>query len=779
MRGVGAVLLLLAPSVVLAQFQPSMVSGRLFGPQGSAVRGAEVILLDTLGQRIDSAVSDTEGRFRIRSVPPGTYYLRAAARALRSASHRLVIADGLPFAIDLVLTAQLSETVNVAPGTSGPGGAAGTTLAGTAVQRTASPLRAGALRAAVAGTPGWTAEDNGLLHHRGVDDGLLFVLDGIPVYERLDPQFAAGLDPLALGSVRVLSGYVPAEYGLRSGGVVEVRSASPSVHGWSGVVESGIGDYDGRALSTSARGPLGRNARLAAAFGGERSRRFLDPVSPDNLHNQGSTGSGDAALTWAPSTGAITLRAGHARSSFQVPHTEEQEEAGQDQRQRLRQSFATFDWQRAWSGVTVSHVAVFARSNQGRLRGSPADTPLFADSVREQGRLGFLAATAHERGQHRWKLGVEASRIHLDERFQFFVTDAEEAGVDLSDAARQHDADHPFEFAGNVRRPVFSVYVQDSWRASDRLAIDLGLRYDRTRLLLAESQWSPRLGVSYRVGAATFRASVNRFFQPAQTEHLLLSSSSLARRLSPFAAGGGAGGAEIRSERQTSTELGCEWWIRDLVRVDAAVWGRWIRNQGDPNVFLGTTIVFPNSVDRGRARGLDLRVELPHRAGLSASVTYTLAAVEQFGPINGGLFLEDDAIDIGPGARFTPDHDQRHSLSAEATYDDDERGFWVGASGRYRTGPPLEVADAELAELRERPGADLVDFARGRVKPYATVDVQAGRRLIRRPRFDLSARAAVLNLTDTRYAFNFGNPFSGTHFGAGRGFRFDLRLQGR
>jgi len=229
MRSVGAFLLLLAPSVVLAQLQPSVVSGRLFGPQGSPVRGAEVILLDALGQRIDSAVSDTEGRFRIRSVPPGTYYLRAAARALRSASHRLVVADGLPLAIDLVLTAQLSETVNVGPGTSGPGGAAGTTLAGTAVQRTASPLRANALRAAVAGSPGWTAEDNGLLHHRGVDDGLLFVLDGIPVYERLDPQFAAGLNPLTLGSVRVLSGYVPAEYGLRSGGVVEVRSESPSV----------------------------------------------------------------------------------------------------------------------------------------------------------------------------------------------------------------------------------------------------------------------------------------------------------------------------------------------------------------------------------------------------------------------------------------------------------------------------------------------------------------------------------------------------------------------
>ena len=59
-----------------------------------------------------------------------------------------------------------------------------------------------------------------------------------------------------------------------------------------------------------------------------------------------------------------------------------------------------------------------------------------------------------------------------------------------------------------------------------------------------------------------------------------------------------------------------------------------------------------------------------------------------------------------------------------------------------------------------------MDFEAGRVKPYTVFDVQAGQRLIRRDAIELSARAAVLNLTDARYAFNFGNPFSGTHFGA-------------
>jgi outer membrane receptor for Fe3+-dicitrate len=278
------------------------------------------------------------------------------------------------------------------------------------------------------------------------------------------------------------------------------------------------------------------------------------------------------------------------------------------------------------------------------------------------------------------------------------------------------------------------------------------------------------------VGRAVVRASLNRFFQPPQAEYLLLSSSPQAQGLSPFVEELGTGGADIRAERQTALEAGCEFWLGRALRADVAVWQRRIRNQGDPNVFFGTTVIFPNAVDRGEAQGLDLRLEMPRRRGLSGFLTYTLAKIDQYGPINGGLFLEDDIIEIGPGTKFTPDHDQRHALSGEVSYEDDRLGLRVALAGRYRSGTPLEVAEGGLEELAQRPGADLVDFEAGRVRPYAVFDVQAGQRLIRRGGVEASARAAVSNMTNARYAFNFGNPFSGTHFGSARTFRLDLRL---
>jgi outer membrane receptor protein involved in Fe transport len=70
-----------------------------------------------------------------------------------------------------------------------------------------------------------------------------------------------------------------------------------------------------------------------------------------------------------------------------------------------------------------------------------------------------------------------------------------------------------------------------------------------------------------------------------------------------------------------------------------------------------------------------------------------------------------------------------------------------------------------------------VDFARGRVKPRKTVDVTLSQNLRRLRRSGLSLRLAVLNVTGSEWAYNFGNPFSGTHFGAGRTVQVGLRAR--
>jgi hypothetical protein len=60
--------------------------------------------------------------------------------------------------------------------------------------------------------------------------------------------------------------------------------------------------------------------------------------------------------------------------------------------------------------------------------------------------------------------------------------------------------------------------------------------------------------------------------------------------------------------------------------------------------------------------------------------------------------------------------------------------------------------------------------------PMADELVVAGKRLIRNDHIEVTARLEVLNVANKAYIFNFGNPFSGTHFGSPRSVALRLRI---
>jgi outer membrane receptor protein involved in Fe transport len=468
---------------------------------------------------------------------------------------------------------------------------------------------------------------------------------------------------------------------------------------------------------------------------------------------------------------------GFGRTYFDVPHGEEQEEAGQDQRQRTQQHWQTASWQRAWSANAVSQVAGYHRAGSSSLIPSAFDMPLYAAADRDLRRVGALASLTVSLGRHLLKVGGESAILRLRERFTMAVTDEAEAEeADFSDEVIAFTPEAPFVLDDRARPSLVSFYVQDSVRPVEGLTLDLGVRADWSRLLIAASQWSPRIGAAYRWPRTetTVRASFGRFFQPPQPENLLLASSEAARALSPFADLGG--GKEVEPERQTAVEIGWEQRIGSAVRVDAAYWSRRITNAGDPNVLLGTTLVFPNAVAKGRASGIDLRLDVPRRGGWSGYVSYANARVEQFGPITGGLFLEEEIAEIGPGTRFIPDHDQRHVGAFGLTYADVGRGVQASLTGRYESGTPVEVDDDDLDELAQLPGAEMVDFERGRVRPRTVYDLTLSARVAQSAAFDVDLRVSLLNVTGGRWAYNFGNPFSGTHFGPGRTWQAGVRI---
>ena len=178
-----------------------------------------------------------------------------------------------------------------------------------------------------------------------------------------------------------------------------------------------------------------------------------------------------------------------------------------------------------------------------------------------------------------------------------------------------------------------------------------------------------------------------------------------------------------------------------------------MRNAADPNVFLGTTIIFPNAVAHGWASGIDVRLDVAPQHGWSGFVSYSNSRVQQAGPITGGLFLEDDWPISRKGSDSRP-------ITISGTWR--LPGCRLSVTDSPRLPMPdsraraLQLGDEDLDELEDRPGAELVDFERGRVKPRRTLDLTFSQRVHRAAGAEVSFRLSLLNVTNARWAYNFG-----------------------
>ena len=635
--------------------------------------GATVELTDPIGGAIDSALSDAAGRFTFPAVARGRYLLRVSMPGFQPVDYPVTIDAALPLDITLRLTLRTAVDVIVGHQLEPDSPATRASIAGESIARIPVRAMASGVQEAVATLPGWATEDNGLLHVRGVDDGFLYVIDGVPVYERLDPLNGMG-PPLAnIESINVITGYIPAEFGHKAGGVIDVRSKSIGKD-WLGTVQVERGSDDAVAASGLAAWRFSPALAMTLVANGQQSDRFLDPIHPDNFHNHGALGSAESQLTWSASdSDVVTANVAFGAMDYDVPNNELQETASQDQRQQIRRGFATLSWQHGFSSSTFSQLAAYTRRSKAALAGSEADTPLVAVADRRLVRSGVIAGLSRRVENHTIKTGFEVQRLSLDESFAFAVTDpedAEEAG--FSEAALAYTIDQPFVFAESANPMSWSAFLQDEWTVRSGLTVSGGVRFDSSGLGQRRQQLSPRVGAAYRADRTVLRGSVSRFFQPPQPENFLLSSSEEARVLSPFATEGGSGGADLEPERQWMFEAGVNHQFASRIGLDAAVWRRTITDVADPNVFAGTTIIFPNAVSRGRAAGIDLRVELPRRSSWSGYLNFSAGRVRQNGPITGGLFLEDDIADVASGEEFIPDHDQL--VAAGGGRDLDTRG---------------------------------------------------------------------------------------------------------
>ncbi|MGH9762324.1 MAG: TonB-dependent receptor, partial [Blastocatellia bacterium] len=769
--------LLFLSSGATAQIQIGTVKGSVADATGALLPRAVVTIDNSITGFHRATTVNPQGEFTFENVPFDSYVVRVAVSGFQVLAQSITLRSNIPVLLDLrLIPAGASESIKVGRHDELVEADSASTETGInrdLVSRMPDARDNGKLQRVIATTPGWTLENGGLLHIRGVDDGALYVVDGVPTSDRIDAVMASPFDTDSIQSVNVMTGNIPAEFGGKSGAVVTVQPRSGIGQALAGTFSIGAGSLGSRQISASAVGGIKEKLGFYISTDTSRTDRCLDPVDLGNFHNRGGPISFGTRSDYHPTSRDLILSTVTVSGTdFQEPNTAAQELAGQRQRQELRNDYESVMWQRTWSPNIVTNGSIYRRFYHAKLIGSEFDTPLAASQNREHSREGVLASITASYKGHTLKAGGQGERVTPREFFEFAVTDQKAAeDADISPQAALFTLKNPFVFSNRAVRGLGSAYIQDAVSPFRNLTINAGLRYDYSDLLVRDQQVSPRIGAVYFISktGTVIRGSFNRLYMPPQVENILLANSQQARELSPFATGAGSGGSAVAPERVSAWEAGFAQDIAGLFRLDAAGWWRSFRNIDDPNVLFNTTIIFPNSVASATAHGVDVRLDMKERAGWSGYMSYANSRILETGPLNGGLFLTDDFADLGPGVKFIPDHDQRNEAAFGVTYSRQNHGLWASFSGTYQSGVPVDLGSDQLSQLQSQLQAQglakLVDFSRGRVKPWAVFNFAAGIDLFKTENVAVKAQFGMENIFDREFAFNFGNPFSGTHFG--------------
>src|SRR6266478_6131521 len=335
MRAVGifAVLLLCASSA-RAQRVRGELRLEVHDPRGAAVSPAGELISEANGIR-RTFVAGPEGRYVAQDLPFGVYRLSLQAEGFAPWSDLVEIRSEVPVRVAVTLgVAPVTTQVQVNDSaTLVDPYATGTlySMGRQAIEEHEAAQPGRELLDLVAGQPGWVYEANGVLHPRGSEYDVQFVVDGLPLTQNRSPAFAPSFDAGDVESLRVLTASFPAEYGRKLGGIVEVTTRKDVQAGWHGRFDAGGGSFSSLDATAGISFSAGPN-RFSLSGQGFHTDRYLDPPVLANYTNRGNAGGFSASYERDFSRNdRLRLSVSHNVVRFLVPNELLQQQAGQRQ----------------------------------------------------------------------------------------------------------------------------------------------------------------------------------------------------------------------------------------------------------------------------------------------------------------------------------------------------------------------------------------------------------------------------------------------------------------
>jgi TonB dependent receptor len=593
---------------------------------------------------------------------------------------------------------------------------------------------------------------NGGLHVRNEHLNVQYRIDGVIIPDGVS-FFGQDLSARFVDSMQLITGSLPAQYGLRTAGIVDIQSKS-GLFEPGGTVSMNGGSYATLNPSLEYGGSVdGYNYFFSGDY--LQSAHGVNGVTPkyNQIHDQAWQTHDFAYLEKIlDPNNKISVMAGEFSSWFQIPNNPSQPTFGGisaingipisnfnsatlNEQQNESSQFAAVSFLHSQgpldlqiSGVTKYSALNFHPDQQGDLAfngiGEGATRTSWANNLQVEGAYRLTL-------DHTLRSGLLLGIEHVTSNTN-------------SDALNQIGSDsfgNPVfattttSVAENTQKTSYttSLYLQDEWKALPTVTVNYGARFDFVDGYTHGEQLSPRLNTVWNATpTTTLHAGYAMYFTPPPQE--LVSAASLQPFANTSAAPQVTQNSSIKNERAHYFDVGVTQDFLPGLKGGVDAYYKFATNLIDEGQFGAPVIATPFNYHHGINRG----VELTANYTKGAFVFYgNLAIATQLGKgIESAQFNFSPDDLLAAGSYVHTDHSQLYTASGGAAY------TWYGT--RFAVDI---IAGSGLRT--QQPGT--VGFNSSTVPSYEQVNLTISHRFETAPGGPVTARFSVVNLLDEIY----------------------------
>jgi outer membrane receptor for ferrienterochelin and colicins len=532
--------------------------------------------------------------------------------------------------------------------------------------------------------PDVTQDSFGQFHVRGEHNGLQYRLNGIILPEGIS-VFGQSLDPRLISSLTLIDGALPAEYGLRTAGIVDLKTKS-------GVIDPGgsISIYGGSHGEVTPSFNYGGTAGSINYFvSGDFLRNDLGVESPDGssnpLHDHTKQYHGFAYIEdILDEKNRVSMALSTSTGRFQIPNQlglqpgitnangtplmvngqTTYPSADLDENQREVNHFAVVSWQHSEGAFDVQTSATARYSS---LTFSPdVQGDLLYDGIAQNAYKQNVAYAVQSDAAYKLN-DLHTLRAGLFVQSDHSKSETASQVIAL-DADGNQSSDVPVTIVDNGGKTewIESLYLQDEWKVIPDVTLNYGLRFDKFNAYASGHQVSPRVNVVWQALPGTIvHGGYARYLSPPPFE--LVGNETVARFANTTAAAATTQSDTPQAEQANYYDLGMQQKIGRRYTVGLDTYYKQSHNLIDEGQFGAPIILTPFNYAQGKQYGAELTGNYTAEA-FSAYVNLAYQSARGQNIDSAQFNFSQADLNYIANHYIHLDHEQRFTTSAGASY---------------------------------------------------------------------------------------------------------------